>query len=174
MSLELKAKEYAEKAHKGQVRKYTGEPYISHPEAVVRLLLSTDYTDAILAAAWLHDVVEDTHITFEQIYADFGASVALLVENVTNKSKPQDGNRKVRKDIDLAHLKKAYPAAQNIKLADIIDNTKNIVLHDPSFAATYLKEKNDQLAVLQGGDTALFQKAKKTLLEASYKLKELK
>jgi len=63
--LELKAKAFATKCHEDikQVRKYTGEPYINHPAAVVEIVRSVPHTEAMLCAAWLHDTVEDTNAT---------------------------------------------------------------------------------------------------------------
>lgn len=54
---------FAAQAHAGQVRKYTGEPYIRHPEAVAKLVQASGGDTAMVAAAWLHDTVEDTAVT---------------------------------------------------------------------------------------------------------------
>ena len=82
--LELLRRAYrlAEASHKGQCRK-SGEPYITHPVAVAELLLELGMDTETLAAAILHDVVEDTDITLEQITQQFGADIALLVDGVT-------------------------------------------------------------------------------------------
>lgn len=63
--MESRAKEFATRYHASidQRRKYTNEPYISHPAAVVELVRSVPHTEAMLCAAWLHDVVEDTPCT---------------------------------------------------------------------------------------------------------------
>ena len=161
-ALEEKARKFAEQAHSrlSQVRKYTGEPYITHPAAVVAIVRTVEHTDAMIAAAWLHDTVEDTDASLEEIEAEFGAEVAALVEQLTDVSKLPDGNRKARKAIDLAHTAKASTEAQTIKLADLIDNTRNIVERDPEFAKVYFKEKELLLEVLTEGDLALWKVAK--------------
>lgn len=163
MSLIGKARRFATKAHadKKQYRKYTGQPYIVHPAAVATLVQSVPHTEEQVAAAWLHDTVEDTDVTLEDIKEIFGDKVAELVEMLTDTSKPEDGIRAVRKQLDLEHTAKASPEAKTIKLADLIDNTKSIVEHDPVFAKTYLQEKLRLLSVLKGGDQHLWNIAMK-------------
>ncbi len=82
--LELLRRAYrlADAAHKGQCRK-SGEPYVTHPVAVAELLFELGMDTETLVAAILHDVVEDTEITLEQITQQFGGQVALLVDGVT-------------------------------------------------------------------------------------------
>lgn len=167
MNLEQRAKQFATNAHAGQVRKYTGDPYIIHPEAVADLVRSVvDHTEEMLAAAWLHDVVEDTATTIEEVELEFGHEVAILVGHLSDISKPTDGNRSVRKSIDLAHTAKATPDAKTIKLADLINNSGSIVAHDPKFAKVYLREKALLLEVLIEGDRSLFVDAQRIVKEA--------
>jgi (p)ppGpp synthase/HD superfamily hydrolase len=143
--------------HQGQVRKYTGEAYFLHPRAVAAIVAAlSDATEAMICAAWLHDTVEDTDCTLDDVRAMCGDEVAVLVEMLTDPSKPEDGNRSARKAIDLLHTAMASPAAKTIKLADLIDNTKSIVAHDPEFAKVYLEEKRKLLEVLKDGDTGLW------------------
>lgn len=157
--LKARAQAFAERAHAGQLRKYTGEPYIVHPVAVVELVRSVPHTEEMLAAAWLHDVVEDTGTSLELIVREFGDRVAHLVFQLTDISRPEDGNRKTRKALDRVHLAMASAAAKTIKLADLIDNSKSIVEHDPDFAKVYMQEKAELLGVLLGGDQMLWRKA---------------
>lgn len=149
----------AARAHQGQTRKYTGEPYITHPLAVACAVASVTDEVEIIAAAVLHDVVEDTAVTLDEIRAEFGDRVADLVGWVTDVSKPEDGNRAARKAIDREHLAAAPAEAQTIKLADLIDNTASIVERDPAFARVYLREKTELLAVLTKGDPRLLARA---------------
>ena len=155
MTLEERAKAFATHAHAGQVRKYTGEPYINHPAAVVEIVRSVPHTPEMIAAAWLHDTVEDCDVAFLDIVRVFGMEVAALVDHLTDKSKPSDGNRKARKEIDKANLANAPADAQTIKLADLIDNTTSVVERDPSFAVVYLREKAALLEVMTKGDETL-------------------
>lgn len=155
----------------GQRRKYTDEPYIVHPARVASLVSQVrPCHDEMIAAAYLHDVVEDTKATIETITEFFGEWVARLVEEVTDVSVPSDGNRAARKAIDREHLANASADAQTIKLADLIDNTRDIVKHDPEFAKTYLREKEALLAVLTKGDRILYDLATRTLEEAKIAL----
>jgi hypothetical protein len=82
---------------------------------------------------------------------------------LTDVSAAADGNRAVRKAIDLAHTAKACADAKTIKLADLLSNTASIVEHDPGFARVYLKEKSAMLAVMTDGDATLLARAKATL-----------
>jgi (p)ppGpp synthase/HD superfamily hydrolase len=113
----------------------------------------------MVAAAWLHDVVEDTGCTYTDIHMAFGADIAALVGWLTDVSQPQDGNRAHRKAMDRAHTAEAPAEAQTIKLADLISNSRSIVAHDPAFARTYLAEKRLLLAVMTRGDAGLHAEA---------------
>ena len=151
MDLIKKARKFATRAHKGQVRKYTGEPYIVHPIAVAETVRIHGGSDEMVAAAMLHDTIEDTNVTYDDVRKEFGITVAGLVRELTDTSSPSDGNRAVRKEIDRRRLAKASADAQTIKLADLIDNTTSIVAHDPGFAKVYLKEKEALLKVMNKG-----------------------
>lgn len=151
---------YAAGAHDavGQKRKYTGEDYWHHPVEVLDILLSNlpQVSRDMQMAALLHDVVEDTAVTLAQIEDAFGELVSIYVEQLTDVSKPEDGNRAARKAIDLAHTAKASPEAKTIKLADLISNSRSIVERDPEFAKVYLAEKRALLEVLKEGDPILY------------------
>lgn len=157
--LEARAKNFATLAHEGQTRKYTGEPYINHPAAVVELVRSVPHTSEMLAAAWLHDTVEDCGSDLREIQFLFGNEVAQLVEMLTDVSQPEDGNRAQRKAIDRAHTAQCSSSAATIKLADLIDNTHSIMERDPEFAKVYLKEKRLLLEVLTHGNNAMWRAA---------------
>jgi len=90
----------------------------------------------------------------------FGVDVATLVAALTDISRPNDGDRKIRKAIDRNHLAGASARAQTIKLADLIDNSRSIVERDPDFAKVYLAEKRELLAVLTEGDETLLNRAR--------------
>ena len=86
-----RAFEVAERAHEGQLRK-SGDPYITHPLAVATILAELGMTEVTLAAALLHDTVEDTPYTMDQLVVDFGDEVAALVDGVTKLDKVQYGD----------------------------------------------------------------------------------
>lgn len=162
MDIVRKAQVYAMAAHAavGQRRKYTNEPYIVHPAEVASIVASVPgSTPDMVAAAWLHDVVEDTGCTFTDIHMAFGIDIATLVGWLTDVSKPEDGNRATRKAMDRAHTAEAPAEAQTIKLADLISNSRSIMQHDPEFARVYLEEKRLLLEVLTKGDPELHAQA---------------
>jgi (p)ppGpp synthase/HD superfamily hydrolase len=159
--LEIKALAFASRAHGSidQRRKYTGEPYIVHPIAVAEIVKSVPHTPEMVAAALLHDCVEDTDESQEAIESEFGLDVGKLVYWLTDVSQPHDGPRSLRKRMDRSHIANAPAAAQTIKLADLIDNTKTMSKHDPDFWKVYRREKLLLLEVLTKGDRALWERA---------------
>ena len=155
-----KAKMLAGKAHEGQFRKYSGLPYIVHPIEVATIVQTVEHSEEMIAAALLHDVVEDTDYSFEDIAKEVSPEVADLVKGLTDVSNPEDGNRKVRKAIDKAHLAEQNAEVQTIKLADVISNSQDIKANDPKFAKVYIEEKKALIEVLTKGDNTLYAKAK--------------
>ncbi|MDU6414160.1 HD domain-containing protein [Mixta calida] len=173
-SLEERARRFATEIHAaaGQRRKYTDEPYIVHPAAVVELVRSVTDDENMLAAAWLHDTVEDTGATLEDIAQQFGPEVAELVSKLTDKKQPQAKNRAARKVAHFRHTADASPDAQTIKLADIIDNTRAIVQYDPHFARIYLVEKQVQITLLREGSAELWRQAQATIEQGIAQLQQ--
>jgi guanosine-3',5'-bis(diphosphate) 3'-pyrophosphohydrolase len=167
MTMVERARVFATAAHAavGQVRKYTFEPYIVHPAEVAKIVRDAGGSEAMVAAAWLHDTVEDTGVTIETIRAEFGVEVAELVGWLTDVSRPEHGNRAHRKALDRAHSAAAPAEAQTVKLADLIANTRSIMAHDKAFAKTYLEEKRLLLAVMTKGDATLMAEARKFIGE---------
>ena len=162
---------FANAAHAavGQVRKYSKKPYIVHPRSVVdtmRQFAVGSISDEQCAAGLLHDVCEDTGVTLDLITEVFGEKVATLVDDLTDVSKPEDGNRRVRKAKDLEHTANASPEAKTVKVCDLIDNAKSIVEHDPSFARIWLREKRALLDVMQDADPGVIKKAYQVLEES--------
>jgi hypothetical protein len=167
-----RARRYATEAHDriDQRRKYNNQPYQVHLKAVAELVASVSDDPEMIAAAWLHDTVEDTPATFGNIEREFGPQIASLVAELTDVSKPGDGNRSVRKAIDRAHLANASSRAKTVKLADLIDNCRDICNHDPRFARVYLLEMNELLAVLEDGAPALLRRARRALADCARRL----
>lgn len=161
MSSEKHALEFAKKAHFFQKRKYTNEPYITHPIAVAEIVRSVPHSQEMVIAAILHDTVEDTDVTLDDIKDNFGLTVARLVAWVTDISTPFHGPRKERKALDAMHLSLAPSEAQTIKLADLIHNTSSIKDHDLGFWKIYRLEKIKLLEVMQIGDEVLYSRALK-------------
>ena len=167
MTLEDSARLFATAAHASidQRRKYIDEPYIVHPAAVAEIVRSVPHDEAMLAAAWLHDVVEDTPVRQCDVHNAFGWDVAELVAWLTDVSRSEDGNRKVRKAIDRAHSAAAPARAQTIKVADLIDNSRTILVRDLNFAQVYVREKEALLDLLTLAEPTLIARAKMQLEE---------
>lgn len=156
-----RAKAFAIAAHEaiGQKRNYTGAPYWTHPEDVADIVACSGGSDVMIAAAWLHDVVEDTPITLKTIREQFGDEVADLVGWLTDVSRPGDGPRHIRRTLDRLHTAKAPAEAKTIKVADLIANSGDIVTNAPGFANTYLVEMRLLLGVLTEANLSLLTKA---------------
>jgi len=143
-----KALAFATAAHEGQMRKYTFEPYITHPVAVAKLVKEFGGDSEQIVAALLHDTVEDTDATHEQILHHFGKNVAELVFFLTDVSIGIKEKRPIRKAMDRKHLASAPKKAQFVKCADLIHNTSSITEHDKGFAKVYLNEKKALLQAM--------------------------
>jgi len=167
-----KAQDFATTEHQRihHVRKYTNQPYQTHLQAVAKLVASVTDDEQMIAAAWLHDTVEDTPATLGDIENAFGVQIAELVEELTDVSKPSDGNRATRKEIDRQHLATASRRAKTIKLADLIHNCADIVKNDKKFAVIFIAEMQALLEILKDGDAGLLKRAKKLLVKSSEKL----
>ncbi|MGB5590472.1 MAG: HD domain-containing protein [Gammaproteobacteria bacterium] len=167
-----RAQRYATQAHRriDQRRKYSGQPYDTHLKAVADIVRSVTDDPQTLAAAWLHDTLEDTPATYEEIESEFGTEVAHLVEELTDVSRPADGNRAVRKAIDRRHLARASARAKTIKLADLIDNCADIAGHDAKFGRVFISEAAVLLEVLLDGDQRLLTRARKQISKYAEKL----
>lgn len=155
------AEAFAKFKHKDQKRKYTGQPYVYHCQEVAYTIRNLDLDDDedMICAALLHDTVEDTDTSFEEIEKYFGTEVRELVYWLTDISKPEDGNRAERKRIDREHTWQAPLEAQIIKCADLISNTSTICAYDPDFAKIYLQEKRLLLSGMIKEGNPLWQRA---------------
>ncbi len=156
----LKASEYAAMAHTGQVRKFTGEPYIQHCYNVRDLVASViDNQDAICAAV-LHDTIEDTEICYQDIVDNFGDSVAGMVASLTTV----DGRCSVAYNL---MLKGIDADVQTVKLADILDNLSGAWDAEPEFLERWIPKKAAQLRVLTRGSHSLRVRAMAALGDAA-------
>src|SRR5581483_5575093 len=120
--------EVADAAHEGQ-RRASGESYIEHPLAVAAVLAELEMDRETIAAALLHDVVEDTSVTSEQVAAEFGDEIAQLVEGVTKLTRiPYQS----KEDAQVENLRKMFMAMAKdirviiIKLADRLHNMRTL------------------------------------------------
>lgn len=156
------AYQFASAAHgaKGQVRKYTGLPYISHAVNVAMLLNSVSQDKmgnvTLVSSGLLHDVLEDTALTTDDLKHFFSQLTVELVESVSNPSvKFPDLPRYERKKMDReALIGKGY-GTHTLKLADVIDNSLTVVDFDPLYAQTSVAEARLLIDVLSDGDSRL-------------------
>ena len=119
-----RARRLALAAHGEQ--RYGADPYRVHLEHVVEVLGRFAHDDVMRAAAWLHDTVEDTPLTLEEVTREVGPEVAAIVAAVTDEP---GANRKARKAATLGKLAAASPAARAVKLADRIANVEASIAH---------------------------------------------
>jgi guanosine-3',5'-bis(diphosphate) 3'-pyrophosphohydrolase len=159
MSIALKAMEFARKVHAGQVRKYTGNPYVDHLAEVTGIAMSVGWRraevhpDTFMAVCWLHDCVEDVGVDPHAVFEQFGQTVML---GVLALSDLETGTRAERKAASRMRLAAAPAWVQTIKCADLISNLSSVVKHDPAFAVGYLEEKRLLLDVLTKADRSLW------------------
>jgi (p)ppGpp synthase/HD superfamily hydrolase len=124
--LVIKAIRFAEKFHRGQVRKGTGSPYYYHPVAVGFIIMAykrSRHLAELICAAILHDTLEDTDLTFERITKEFGVLVASLVQELTNDEE------EIKRIGKLDHHKKKLIGMSSyglyLKLADRLHNVSD-------------------------------------------------
>lgn len=176
MTLIEKAQKFAHEAHDsiGQVRKYTGEPYWVHTDAVAALVSQVTTNEDVIAAAHLHDVIEDvfplnSKYSIEVIRDTFGWAVMDMVIDLTDKYTKENYpkmNRETRKQHERERISITPPNSKTIKLADLINNTDSIVNHDRDFAMVYIREKMALLPYLTEGHPALLNQASMQVLQA--------
>lgn len=166
---------FAMEAHKDHKRKYTGAPYAVHLAEVAGMVATVAHEilpaepQVAVAVAWLHDCVEDCSVTVETIRDRFGPTVAFGVGLLSDM---EVGNRAFRKKASCLRLSKAPGWVQTIKCCDLYSNTSSIVLHDPSFAHTYLKEKRDLLTAMEDAHPYIYGMASAMCYDSAMSLKE--
>ncbi len=151
------ALEFAVVAHKDQPRKYTEEPYVVHPIRVGKAVKHLN--NLTIASAFLHDVIEDTEVTYEDIKEYFGRPVADVVQELTDPHL-SEGNRAKRKEITRRKMEQGSFEAKSIKCADILDNMDSILTNDENFSIVFMKEIQALLPCLEGADEHLLNKLK--------------
>ena len=119
------AMEFAARAHVGQVRKGTDIPYIAHPAAIGVLLARAGCDDEVVAAGILHDTVEDTEVTLEELREKFGERVAWIVEGCSEPDRWRTWEE--RKEHTLAYLPTAPREVRIVSLVDKLYNAQSIL-----------------------------------------------
>jgi guanosine-3',5'-bis(diphosphate) 3'-pyrophosphohydrolase len=160
LRLVSEAAELAARRHNGMARKGRGnEPYINHLAEVANLLaLATDGADAeLVAAGWLHDTIEDTETTRQELVEKFSERVASLVVEVTDDMSLDKPVRRQKQVEDAPHKSQG---AKLIKIADKISNVSARILRDPSDAERedlidYVNWAEQVVAGCRGGNAVL-------------------
>lgn len=156
MNDEERARRFAVAAHKGQ--RYGHEPYEAHLAATRQVLRDFGYDGDLAVAAWLHDTVEDTSVTRDQIEAQFGSDVAALVWAVTGV-----GNSRTERNADAYAKMQAHPPAVTLKLADRIANSE-ASLDMPRYHAMYRRELAGFATALgEHGDPRMWERLRRVL-----------
>ena len=166
----VEVQNFAAEAHKGQRRKYADEDYIFHPIRVSSTCRSATGSLPVLAAALLHDVVEDTEVNYERLRiflnqvmthkdAELTFSLVKHLTDVYTKEAYPKLNRRQRKEKEHQRLAKTPTDAQTIKYADIIDNCLDIADSGDDFAPKFLQECRSLLQKMDKGDPGLRQQA---------------
>lgn len=152
------ARDFAIECHKGQVRKYTGNPYSDHLEEVAKIVsITSENVEVAKATAWLHDCVEDKHVSFvtlKSLFSNFECGFE-VVAGVKYLTEPNIEERKIRKAEYRNQLKDAPAWVQSVKCADMLSNVPSIKAYDPKFAKLYVQECRDMCYTLVGSDALL-------------------
>lgn len=124
MSIIRSAAAFAKDMHAGQTRKYGKfpKPYFTHVAAVAGRVAAWAQHDEVVAAAYLHDVIEDCNCSYDELNSLFGKFVANIVQGLTNPSKGSKAPRAVRKQMDAEHIAEQMLVTQRIKLEDRCHN----------------------------------------------------
>lgn len=143
----------ADRAHKGQFR-LSGDPYVSHPLAVARILATLRLDITTIAAGLLHDVVEDTPVTRDDVVREFGETIAMLVDAVTKIGSMPMSQEPTRAEKQAASIRKMLVATVRdvrvllIKLADRLHNMRTIEFLPPAKIERISRETMDIYAPL--------------------------
>lgn len=172
-AMEKQAKEYATQKHSKQKRKFSGEPYVEHPKRVAELIRkykSSKNKDELISAALLHDTIEDTDTTEEDLKKLFGGLITSLVKELSSEKEQIE---KIGKDDYLSgKMLDMSSWALTIKLADRLDNVSDLLDSNEKFRDRYSKETKSILQKLEKGRT-LSDTQKKLVTAIKEKLAEL-
>jgi guanosine-3',5'-bis(diphosphate) 3'-pyrophosphohydrolase len=159
MALLTRAALTAAEAHKGQTRKGGEVPYVNHVIEVAHLVAEAGGTPEMVAAALLHDTVEDSDTTAEAVAALFGPCIATLVAGLTDPSDWEGLDRADRKRRQAMHMAKAPRAIRRIKIADQTSNVRDVgrlpAGWEPADARAYIAGAAEVVAACRGADPAL-------------------
>lgn len=176
-------RDFADQAHGDQTRKYSPDRYIVHPTRVMEICRRYTNDRAILAAALLHDVLEDTPVqkesleeflqkVMDQNQAQRTLKLVVELTDIYVKENFPQWNRRKRKTKEAERMETISAEAQTIKYADIIDNSAEIAEHDPEFAKKFLDECRILLKKMKKGNGQLYQRAVDTVQSSMEQVKK--
>lgn len=142
-----KAIKFAKEKHGNQKRKFHDELYFEHPKRVVELLGQYTNDEDTLIAAYLHDTIEDTATTYEEILNEFGKNIADLVKELTSDKELASKMGKVAYLVD--KMNGMSEKALIIKLCDRLDNVSGLSIEPRDFTQKYASETRDILKNLR-------------------------
>lgn len=142
----VKATAYAIAAHTGQKRK-NGSDYYHHPLEASSLVHDAGGSEDTIVAAILHDTVEDTKVTREDIEREFGTAVRDLVEAVTNLPEWENLSKLARKDAQAEHIARESEGAKLVKMGDLISNMRGSLHPD---APTWWEDRQSFRDYIEG------------------------
>ncbi len=135
----------------------------AHLKSVAQIVSSVSRDEEVIAAAWLHDVVEDTAATFGDVERNFGVRVAKLVHELTVVSYLGRRKRAVRFALEKEHFARVSEEAKTIKLADLIDTGRDLHKNQPADFERFALEATELASVLEAGDQTLLARLRRDL-----------
>lgn len=172
-----KVKMFADEAHGDQMRKFAKERYIVHPIRVMEIVRDYSQELPLLAASLLHDVLEDTKVTpdelkhfldsvMDQRESDRTLQLVIELTDVYVKARYPKLNRRTRRTREAERMSDVSSDAHTIKYADIIDNVLDISKHDTDFALPYMRESKQLLQHMTKGNPGLYERALSVINES--------
>jgi (p)ppGpp synthase/HD superfamily hydrolase len=132
---------------------------------VALLVRNAGLSTEAVAGAVLHDAVEDTLVLLQLIGDLFGGRVRDIVFGTSAISRPEDGNRRTRKEIDRKHYASGDYEVQTIKIADFVDNAPSMISGNPEFASVWMEEKRMMLESFTSYEPTLMEQAASILAD---------
>ena len=166
-TLVRKARNFAQEKHQGQMRK-DGKPYFTHPDRVAKIVAKNKKSknkDALVAAAYLHDTIEDTATTIDEIRELFGDLVANIVGELTSDKEQIQKTNKT--DYLIKKMSGMSNYALYAKLSDRLDNISDLHKSSPEFRERYTKETKNILEQLSA--SRQFTKSQQRIINQIYK-----
>ena len=179
-AVDVEAMHYAAAKHAGQVRKFSGKEYATHPQKVAQIVMNfkkSKNLDVLMAAAHLHDTIEDTDTTFTALQKEFGNLIASLVNELSSDSEMIKKVGKTKYLTDKMISMSDY--ALVIKLADRLQNVSDLISGSPKWANKYATETEYILKELEAkrkltrSQTKLVKAIKRTVKEFRGKQSEI-